>query len=239
MATSLVTSNQGHLPLLQPSPVRVLADAIHQYQNAHSVENPSLPFDDIEVTENAFRSSSTQTPSSFFESLTCLSPNNAVAGPSTPSPLDDFSRTEEAKNNSKKRGKLMGNGLPCYLSGDAFYTRVVDHEKAAADEEVAKQARKEGREQHAAVLEEWKKTEEARKKRNRELKGKYQMDLERWKEEKELAKLEKRRLAWKKPTRGKLEAPLPKPVLAEGTAGDELDVDGDDHENASDEDEEE
>lgn len=324
MATSLVTSNQGHLPLLQPSPVRVLADAIHQYQNAHSVENP-------------FRSSSTQTPSSFFESLTHLSPNNAVAGPSTPSPLDDFSRTvvnslastsasflvsssplhsssqfpryipasispsrkrksklldfepetqrewalqqglvaahereaaqkammggmqstiilqgmycdslhgqlaaqEEAKNNSKKRGKLMGNGLPCYLSGDAFYTRVVDHEKAAADEEVAKQARKEGREQRAAVLEEWKKTEEARKKRNRELKGRYQTDLERWKEEKELVKLEKRRLAWKKPTRGKLEVPLPKPVLAEGTAGDEFDVDGDDHENASDEDEEE
>lgn len=93
MATSLVTSNQGHLPLLQPSPVRVLTDAIHQYQNAHSVENPSLPFDDIDVTENPFRSSSTQTPSSFFESLTHSSPNNAVAGPSTPSPLDDFSRT--------------------------------------------------------------------------------------------------------------------------------------------------
>ncbi|KAG1777812.1 hypothetical protein EV702DRAFT_969002 [Suillus placidus] len=236
MATSLVTSNQGHLPLLQPSPVRVLADAIHQYQNAQSVENPSLPFDDIDVTENPFRSSSTQTPNSFFESLTRLSPNDAIAGPSTPSPLDDFSRTEEAKNNSKKRGKLMGNGLPCYLSGDAFYTRVVDHEKAAADEEVAKQ---EEREQRAAALEEWKKMEEARKHHNRESKGKYQMDLEWWKEEKERVRLEKRRLAWKKPMRGKLEAPLPKPVVVEGTAGDELDVDGDDHENASDEDEEE
>ncbi|KAG2337495.1 hypothetical protein BDR05DRAFT_978480 [Suillus weaverae] len=231
MATSLVTSNQGHLPLLQPSPVRVLADAIHQYQNAQSVENPSLPFDDIDVTENPFRSSSTQTPNSFFESLTRLSPNDAIAGSSTPSPLNDFSCTvEEVKNNSKKCRKLMGNGLPCYLSGDAFYTRVVDHEKAAADEE--------GREQRAAALE-WKKMEEARKHRNRELKGKYQMDLERWKEEKERAKLEKCRLAWKKPTQGKLEAPLPKPVVAEGTAGDELDVDGDNHENASDEDEEE
>ncbi|KAG1880096.1 hypothetical protein F4604DRAFT_1745117 [Suillus subluteus] len=64
------------------------------------------------------------------------------------------------------------------------------------------------------------------------------MELERWKEEKERAKMEKRRLAWKKPTRGKLEAPLPKPVVAEGTAGDE-DVDEDERENASDEDEEE
>ncbi|KAG2067563.1 hypothetical protein BDR04DRAFT_1104842 [Suillus decipiens] len=38
-----------------------------------------------------------------------------------------------------------------------------------------------------------------------------------------------------------LEAPLPKPVVAEGTAGDELDVNKDEqlHENASDEDEEE
>ncbi|KAG1821080.1 uncharacterized protein BJ212DRAFT_1337277 [Suillus subaureus] len=51
--------------------------------------------------------------------------------------------------------------------------------------------------------------------------------------------LEKHRLAWKKPTRGKLEAPLPKPVVAEGTAGDKLDVDEDERENASDEDEEE
>jgi hypothetical protein len=47
---------------------------------------------------------------------------------------------EESRNNSKKCGKLMGNGLPCYLSGDAFYTRVVNHEKAVADEEVANQA---------------------------------------------------------------------------------------------------
>ncbi|KAG2151330.1 hypothetical protein DEU56DRAFT_728103 [Suillus clintonianus] len=255
MAPSLVTSSQGHLPLLQPSPVRVLVDAIHQYQNSHSVENPSpsfenesrhpspVPHNEIDVTEDPFRSSSTQTPNSFFESLTRMSPNDAVAGPSTPSPLNDFSRTlaaqEESKNNSKKRGKLMGNGLPCYLSGDAFYTRVVDHEKAAADEEAAKQARKEGREQRAAALEEWKKAEEARKQRNRELTGKYQMELERWKEEKERAKMEKCRLAWKKPTRGKLEAPLPKPVVAEGTAGDELDVDEDERENASDEDEEE
>ncbi|KAG0692688.1 hypothetical protein DFH29DRAFT_1008237 [Suillus ampliporus] len=91
-----------------------------------------------------------------------------------------------------------------------------------------------------AALEEWKKAEEARKQRNRELTGKYQMELERWKEEKERAKMEKRRLAWKKPTRGKLEAPLPEPVVAEGTAGDGLDVDEDEHEpNASDEGEEE
>jgi hypothetical protein len=47
---------------------------------------------------------------------------------------------EESRNNSKKCRKLMGNGLSCYLSGDAFYTRVVDHEKAVADKEVAKQA---------------------------------------------------------------------------------------------------
>ena len=60
----------------------------------------------------------------------------------------------------------MGDGLPCYLSGNAFYTRVVDHEKVAADEEAAKQARNEGREQRAAVLEEWKKTEETREQRN-------------------------------------------------------------------------
>jgi len=52
------------------------------------------------------------------------------------------------------------------------------------------------------------------------------MELDRWKEERS-AKMEKRQLAW---TQGKLEAPLPKPVAVEGTAGDEVDVDGDEHE---------
>ncbi|KAG1898406.1 uncharacterized protein F5891DRAFT_955576 [Suillus fuscotomentosus] len=233
MALSLITSNQGHLPLLQSSPVQVLVDAIHQYQNSHSVEN-----NETDATEDPFCSSSTQTPNSFFKSLTHISPNDVVAGPSTPSPLDNFSCTEESKNNLKKCGKLMGNGLPCYLSGNAFYMRVVNHEKAA-DEEAAKQARKEGREQCAAGLEEWKKVEEARKQCNRELMGTYQMELERWKEEKEHVKMEKHRLVWKKPTQGKLEAPLHKPVVVEGTVGDELDVGKDEHENASDEDEEE
>ena len=55
------------------------------------------------------------------------------------------------------------------------------------------------------------------------------MELERWKEEKEHGEAS---------ARGKLEAPLPKPVAVEGTAGDELDVDGDEHENGSDKDEE-
>jgi predicted secreted protein len=102
---------------------------------------------------------------------------------------------------------------------------------------VAKQARKEARELCTAALEEWKKVEEARKQHNRELMAKYQMELEQWKDNKERAKMEKHQFAWKKPMQGKLEVPLPKLVVVEGTAGDELDIDGD-HENASDEDDE-
>jgi hypothetical protein len=66
--------------------------------------------------------------------------------------------------------------------------------------------------------------EEARKQRNRDLTAKYQMELEQWKDDKEHVKMKKRQFAWKKPMRGKLEVPLPKMVVAEGTAGDELDI---------------
>jgi len=50
------------------------------------------------------------------------------------------------------------------------------------------------------------------------------MELEQWKDDKEHVKMKKRQFAWKKPMRGKLEVPLPKMVVAEGTAGDELDI---------------
>jgi len=330
MAPSLVTSNQGHLPLQQPSPVRVLTNAIHQYQKSCAIENSSPPVLD---ESDPFNSSSMRTPNTFFESLAQMSQNSdTVTGPSTPSPLENFSQTvvqslastsgsflvsssplcsssrlphyvptpispslkrksdflnlepetrreqelqeklaaaherevmhksmmhgmqstivlqgmycdalnsqlaaqEESKNNPKKRGKLMGHGdgLPCYLSGDAFYTRVVDHEKAVVEQEAAKKTRREGREQRSAALEEWKKVDEARKQRNKELKVKYRAELERWKVEKERAKMEKRPPAWKRPTQGKLEAPVAKPAAMGGIVGD-------DQENSSDEDEEE
>ncbi|KAG1792386.1 uncharacterized protein BJ212DRAFT_1293252, partial [Suillus subaureus] len=44
---------------------------------------------------------------------------------------------QEEKKQGKKQEQLVGNGLPRLLTGDAFYTSVVKHQKAAEEEAVA------------------------------------------------------------------------------------------------------
>ena len=118
---------------------------------------------------------------------------------------------DEAKK-SRKKGQLVGDGLPWLLTGDEFYKRVVDHETAAAQEKVANKNHHKQKEQQSAVLAEWKVAEVARKQRNKEQKVEYHKQLALWMEEKEQAKQESRRVQWKKPTMGKLEKPLLKPA---------------------------
>ena len=48
---------------------------------------------------------------------------------------------EEKQANPKGKGKLMGPGLPCLLSGDWFYGRVVEFEAHQREEECKKAAR--------------------------------------------------------------------------------------------------
>ncbi|KAI6097707.1 hypothetical protein EV401DRAFT_1879686, partial [Pisolithus croceorrhizus] len=43
---------------------------------------------------------------------------------------------EKQKEQKKRKGKLVGNGLPRLLTGDEFYSQVVEFEKSAADEEL-------------------------------------------------------------------------------------------------------
>jgi len=63
----------------------------------------------------------------------------------------------------------------------------------------------------------WKKQDDACKQRNKEQKAPYHKALCLWEEERELAKQEKWRIAWSKPKRRKLEAPIPKPVAESGS----------------------
>ncbi|KAI6101470.1 hypothetical protein EDD16DRAFT_1495501, partial [Pisolithus croceorrhizus] len=43
---------------------------------------------------------------------------------------------EKQKEQKKRKGKLVGNGLPRLLTGDEFYSQVVEFKKSAADEEL-------------------------------------------------------------------------------------------------------
>lgn len=72
---------------------------------------------------------------------------------------------QDEKKRKKSKGQLMADGLPCFLSEDEFYEKVVAHEEAQQWEEREKEARKRAREAVAEAVVHWKKTEEARKAR--------------------------------------------------------------------------
>jgi hypothetical protein len=57
----------------------------------------------------------------------------------------------------------MGDGLPCLLSGDWFYERVVEFEAWQQREEREKEARLEAREERGEALAKWREQEEERK----------------------------------------------------------------------------
>lgn len=66
---------------------------------------------------------------------------------------------EEKKRAEKGKGKLMGDGLPCMLTGDDFYKKVVNHEANQQKAAKAKADRAEERAGLADVLAKWKKEE--------------------------------------------------------------------------------
>lgn len=56
---------------------------------------------------------------------------------------------EKKEKKGKGKGKLMGDGLPCVLSGDVFYEKVVNFEQQQRREEREKAERREAREELA------------------------------------------------------------------------------------------
>ncbi|KAF9246200.1 hypothetical protein BU15DRAFT_58308 [Melanogaster broomeanus] len=58
---------------------------------------------------------------------------------------------QEEKQKKRKKGQLNGDGLPRLLTGDAFYSLVVEHEETSAIEEEARKARKKLRDERAGL----------------------------------------------------------------------------------------
>jgi hypothetical protein len=127
----------------------------------------------------------------------------------------------EKKKSKKKSSRLMGDGLPRLLSGDAFYEAVVEHDKQKRQAETEKIARREEREERSEVLARWKEQDDERKKQNEQIKVKYREAVEQWEAAREKAKQEKRRFGVLKPKRGPLLRAIPKPkkqaVVGEGS----------------------
>jgi hypothetical protein len=136
---------------------------------------------------------------------------------------------EEKKANPTGNSKLMGSGLPCLLSGDGFYEKVIEHEAKQRQEEREKVARQQSREEREEVLIEWRAQQEERKEQITARRAEWEKEKEEWEQEKAAAKAAKKKFDRKKPTLGKLPLTIPKPKV---TAMADDNGDGDDSENS-------
>ncbi|KIM81503.1 hypothetical protein PILCRDRAFT_89015 [Piloderma croceum F 1598] len=83
--------------------------------------------------------------------------------------LDQVQHQLEAQEGKKKkRTKLVNNGWPRLLTGDTFYTKVIEHQLMQRELADAKEMRKEEREKKAKGMAEWKTKDNERKMRNDE-----------------------------------------------------------------------
>jgi len=54
---------------------------------------------------------------------------------------------EKQKSTHKRKGKLIGDGLPRLLTGDEFHGRVVEHEKVVVEEDKAREEQRKQRDE--------------------------------------------------------------------------------------------
>jgi hypothetical protein len=111
----------------------------------------------------------------------------------------------------------MGDGLPCFLSGDSFYEKVVEFEARQRQKERTKEAKKHVR-------------EDKRKKNNKAKSERFQAAVKVWEEERKAAKAAKQKFTIRKTAQEKLEKPVPRPkpaVAADESSEEEGDEDDD------------
>jgi hypothetical protein len=116
----------------------------------------------------------------------------------------------------KERGKepstkLVGDGLPIYMTSNDFFGRVEAHEEEVMEEEIDKEERRMLWEDCAVLVKEWKKDDDARKKRNAWVRMLHKGRVRNWEIERDTAKREGRKPVWTKPKCKKVEPPLRKP----------------------------
>jgi hypothetical protein len=140
---------------------------------------------------------------------------------------------EEKKANPKGKGKLMGDGLPCLLSGDWFYEWVVEFEAWQQREEREKEARLEAREERGEALVKWREQQEERKVAIAARRAEWETEKQVWETKKAAAKLAKKRFDRPKPLLGKLPPAIPRPKTSSAVEVDDDDDDDDDEEGNS------
>ncbi|KAG2154334.1 uncharacterized protein EDB93DRAFT_1248136 [Suillus bovinus] len=107
--------------------------------------------------------------------------------------------------------KLNGDGMPRLLTSDEVFEKVVQYQEHQQAKAAKKETRKAAREARTQEMTVWIQEDEARKNRNKAKTEQWKVAVKEWEAEQVLAKQEKRKPRWKKPVRGPLEKPCPKP----------------------------
>ena len=89
---------------------------------------------------------------------------------------NQLAHKEGKEKESWAKGKLVGDGLPCLLSGDKFYKHVVEFDVAQRWEERVHAEREHEREGRATVLAKWKKAQDERTKVFKERKAEWEVE---------------------------------------------------------------
>ena len=106
----------------------------------------------------------------------------------------------------------MGDRLPCFLSGDVFYERVVEFEARQKGEAREAEARKDARGANAEALGLWKKEDKKRVARNNEVRRNHKEAMAVWEEARKAAWATKKRFTLKKPVPGVIEKGTKRPT---------------------------
>ncbi|KAE9384006.1 hypothetical protein BT96DRAFT_1008537 [Gymnopus androsaceus JB14] len=96
-------------------------------------------------------------------------------------------KEEKVLKKGKGKGRLLKDGLPRLLTGDAFFQHVVEHEMEVKEKENKKEARKTARELQAAELVLWEQEDQKRRERNEAKTHAWKAALVRWESDRAVA----------------------------------------------------
>ncbi|KAJ7125846.1 hypothetical protein C8R43DRAFT_861091, partial [Mycena crocata] len=95
---------------------------------------------------------------------------------------------QEESKKTKKKGRLMGDGMPRLLTATAFVRRVEEFHKAAEDKQAKASQNKVTRAERKAAMLEWTALEKIRKDENVAIRERWQVDVKAWEVERDRAK---------------------------------------------------
>jgi hypothetical protein len=121
---------------------------------------------------------------------------------------------QEESKKSKKKGRLVGDGMPRLLTSKDFVRRVVAFQKAAEEKEAEMKKRRATKAERSTAMSQWKELEKARKAENAAIRARWQEDVKAWEEERDRKLTDSGRLGTSLCSRVSFSRPFPSPLLS-------------------------